>query len=97
MVGSQTMAPYIASKHAVFGLEKTAALELAAVNIRVNAIGPAAIDNRICVRLNLNLVRRIRTLGKILFPTIYQWVGIEQMKRLPILHYSWLTTNQPTA
>ena len=97
MVGSPTMATYIASKHAVSGLVKTAAFELAAINIRVNAIGPSAIDNRIFVRLNLNLVRRIRTLGKILFPTIYQWVGMKQMKRLPILHYSWLTTNQPTA
>ncbi len=46
MIGFPNMAPYIASKHAVFGMVKTAALELAETGIRVNAIGPGPIDNR---------------------------------------------------
>lgn len=54
-IGSAGMAGYIASKHAVAGLTKTAALEVAENNIRVNAVAPAAIDTNMLADIQNNL------------------------------------------
>jgi NAD(P)-dependent dehydrogenase (short-subunit alcohol dehydrogenase family) len=44
LMGSRNLVAYTASKHAVVGLTKTGALELAGRGIRVNAICPAPIE-----------------------------------------------------
>lgn len=43
-VGFANAAPYVAAKHALLGLTRTAAMEYAPKRIRVNAVGPAFID-----------------------------------------------------
>lgn len=43
-VGFANAAPYVAAKHALQGLTKTAAMEYAAKGLRVNAVGPAFIN-----------------------------------------------------
>jgi NAD(P)-dependent dehydrogenase (short-subunit alcohol dehydrogenase family) len=50
--GAAGVAPYIASKHAVIGLTRTAALESAGFGVRVNAIAPGYIDTRMIQALN---------------------------------------------
>ena len=44
--GGPSFSPHVASKHAVVGLTRTAALEVASKGIRVNAVAPGYIDTR---------------------------------------------------
>ena len=49
--GAAYISAYVASKHAVIGLTKTAALEYSSQGIRINAVSPAAIDTEMIDRL----------------------------------------------
>jgi NAD(P)-dependent dehydrogenase (short-subunit alcohol dehydrogenase family) len=46
LIGSPGMAGYVASKHAVIGLTRTAALEWAPKGLRVNCVNPGPIESR---------------------------------------------------
>lgn len=51
LIGFPNMAPYFASKHAVIGLTKVAALEYSAQGIRINAVNPAVIETEMVDRI----------------------------------------------
>lgn len=51
LIGFRNLAPYIASKHAVMGLTKTAALEYYPRGVRINAVNPGIIDTPLQDRL----------------------------------------------
>lgn len=46
VIGMENLSAYVASKHAVVGISRTAAYEVAKRGIRVNTIHPAPVDNR---------------------------------------------------
>src|SRR6201996_6030170 len=55
LVGTPGMPAYVASKHAVIGLTKTAAGEVAQQGIRVNAVCPGPVDTRMIHALEAQL------------------------------------------
>ena len=55
LVGFNGLCPYSASKHAVCGLVKTACIENGPFGIRVNALAPDPIDNRMMASLGEQL------------------------------------------
>jgi NAD(P)-dependent dehydrogenase (short-subunit alcohol dehydrogenase family) len=76
LIGFSGLAPYIASKHALVGLMRTAALEGAALGIRVNSIHPGPIANRMMDSLEHQLAPAAPEQAK---------VGMEQL--VPLARY----------
>jgi NAD(P)-dependent dehydrogenase (short-subunit alcohol dehydrogenase family) len=55
--GAETLSAYVASKHAVVGLTRTAALEVAGDGVRVNAICPSGVEGRMIRSLEEMAIR----------------------------------------
>jgi len=71
LVGFQGLPAYVASKHGIIGLTKTAALECAKLGVRVNAVCPGVIQTPMIDRLTGNKKEAIE-----------QFTGLEPVGRL---------------
>ncbi len=67
--GTATYGPYVASKAAVIGITRTAALELAPRNIRVNCVCPGTVDTPMAYKdgggAELKIARMMMPLGRL--------------------------------
>lgn len=54
LIGSPGMSAYIASKHALIGINKCAAIEVVDYGIRVNAVCPSGVDTDMMKRIETN-------------------------------------------
>ncbi len=86
LIGSPEIAVYSASKHAVIGLTKGAALECAGSAVRVNCVCPGQIDSRM-----LSAIVEGRNPGNTPVPTNGSWIGLRRAgsDRLPKSPPSW--------
>ena len=64
-VAFEGSAGYVAAKHAVVGMTKTAAVEYSSRNIRINAIGPAFIDTPLLDQLDDDIKSKLVALHPI--------------------------------
>lgn len=64
-VGFEGSVGYVAAKHAIIGMTRTAALEYSSQNIRINAVGPAFIETPLLDQLDDDLKKQIVTLHPI--------------------------------
>ncbi|GEL76645.1 SDR family NAD(P)-dependent oxidoreductase [Tenuibacillus multivorans] len=62
--GSPGVSPYIASKHAVVGLTKASAIEVANANVRVNSVHPSPVNTRMMRSLEEGLETEQETLAQ---------------------------------
>ena len=63
--GSPGASVYTASKHAVEGLTKAAALEAAAFGVRVNAVAPGPVDTELLTRFAGSADRKAALIGRV--------------------------------
>jgi NAD(P)-dependent dehydrogenase (short-subunit alcohol dehydrogenase family) len=65
VIGYPQQPIYIASKHAVLGLTKSAALEYAKSGIRINAIAPGVTETEMAERVGKQLIERLKSITPI--------------------------------